>query len=69
MKPTIGRIVHTGDTNGEPLAAIITKVHSDTCVSLCVFASDGCTVRTSVMLAAESATKLEPFQWAWPPRA
>ena len=36
MKPTIGRIVHFTE-DGQPLPAIITKVHSDTCVNLQVF--------------------------------
>jgi hypothetical protein len=36
MKPSVGRIVHVVE-DGQPLPAIITKVHSDTCVNLRVF--------------------------------
>ena len=51
IKPTVGRIVHyypskTDDAifpcrPGEPLAAIISYVRSDTCVNLCVIDANG----------------------------
>jgi hypothetical protein len=73
MQPTVGRIVHTGDmettaTEARPLAAIITRVWSDTCINLCVFTDAGPEMRTSVVLAAEG-DKLTPVTWTWPPRA
>ncbi len=47
IEPTVGRIVWVnpddaiGEENKGPLAAIITYVHSDTCVNLCVFDMNG----------------------------
>jgi hypothetical protein len=58
IKPTVGRVVWFWDSartaehpDGEPLAAIIARVWSDTCVNLCVLDSNGTpTVRTSATL-------------------
>ena len=42
MTPTVGRIVHfkRTDSSTQPLAAIITYVHSADCVDLAVFESE-----------------------------
>lgn len=63
IKPTIGRVVwFTPALNDpqlprrdQPNAAIIAYVHSDTCVNLAVFDSNGATVsRTSVKLVQDT---------------
>lgn len=45
ITPTIGRVVwyhaKDGDFNGQPLAAIVCHVWSDTCVNLSIFDSNG----------------------------
>jgi hypothetical protein len=70
MKPSIGRIVHY---HGEPgdcavhgiQAAVITYVHSDTCVNLAVFDHNGeSRGETSVCLGGPD----QPFTWSWPPK-
>lgn len=62
MKPTVGRIVHYHDHSNEPLAAIITKVWSDTMVNLAVFSEGGTTYsRTSVNNESQYGTF-----WCWP---
>lgn len=63
IKPTVGRVVLyrpfpsdnlAGASDSEPLAAIVTRVWSDTCVNLCVFDANGVTSsRTSVLLWQE----------------
>jgi hypothetical protein len=77
IKPTVGRIVHfhagRGDRSpGQPYAAIITHVWSDTRVNLCVFGPDGRPEpRTSVMLWQEEGTPppsyLEDQYCTWMP--
>lgn len=67
--PSVGRIVHYrsygtpgGEYPSEVRAAIITRVHSEECVDLCVFNPTGMFFNTSV-------TKGDgPGQWNWPPR-
>ena len=64
QKPSVGRIVHfrQGDVT---LAAIVTKVWSDTCVNLAYFTEGGsCSGRTSVIFG----TGIEDCSWSWPPR-
>lgn len=74
MKPTIGRIVHyypwEDNPIGLPKPAIITAVHSDTCVNLEVFgiADDG-RFRSSVLMLPEDALGVpRAGYWNWPPR-
>lgn len=67
IKPTVGRVVwfwpatHSAEGNwtppaeGEPCAAIISKVWSDSCVNLAVFDGDGKShSKTSVPLVQEN---------------
>lgn len=77
QKPSLGRIVlYTGPGGGSTEhAAIITKVHSDTCVNLAIFEdpqfSAPVTLRTSVMMATIHADGEQPPAvncWRWPPR-
>lgn len=75
MKPSIGRIVHfVGQLGTEPrshYAAIITHVHSDTCVNLQVFPKasgmddQDAGVKTSVLLDEAAGNS---FGWHWPER-
>lgn len=72
QKPTVGRIVHYqayGTPGGEyasvPRAAIVTQVHSDECVSLCVLNPTGQFFNQSVNYSAEP----KPGCWNWPPRS
>jgi hypothetical protein len=70
MKPSIGRIVHYKNTDTEkefpPTAelvpAIITGVHSYTCVSLTVFRHSWTDYKSSVVQGPEQG------QWDWPAR-
>ncbi len=68
-KPTVGRIVHfkhTGKSGLETEPAIITRVHSDMCVSLYVMPFDGVArAVTSVMQEGQGGDR----SWAWPLRA
>jgi hypothetical protein len=59
--PSVGRIVHTlpGTPDG-PIPAIITRVHSPTCVNLTVFGDGQAPHFLSSAVLGE--------QWAWPPR-
>lgn len=74
QKPSVGRIVHyhrekTDSVDHpleEPVAAIITRVWSDTCVNLTLFADGrGEFKMTSVCLRDEQNTE---GVWSWPPR-
>lgn len=68
QKPTVGRIVHYQAKEGqEPHAAIITRVHSDTCVNLVVFdlGTQASCVETSICLGSPGQVDT----WSWPPRA
>lgn len=69
MKPSIGRIVHFHPRPGVTHAAIVTFVHSDTCVNLAVFDSNGGTEgKTSVQLVAPGQSKPEfGFFCEWMP--
>ena len=77
MKPAIGRIVHFHDLTSptgagmpyvDTFAAIITAVHSDTCVNLTIFYPNGDTRGvSSVSLDGDVGTHT-PYSWSWPPR-
>jgi hypothetical protein len=76
QKPSIGRIVHfilndyitagfitNGQVQGERVAAIVTRVWSDTCVNLrLILDGDAVPLVTSVVQGTE------PGQWEWPAR-
>ena len=48
--PSIGRIVHFVETEGEPeLAGIVTRVHTPSCINLYTFQNGGLRERTSVL--------------------
>ncbi len=73
ITPTVGRIVHftpaPGTVGDQPLAAIVTYVHSDRCVNLTVFdpygVPKGC---TSVPLVQPGDAKPEgSFYCEWMP--
>lgn len=76
IKPTIGRVVHffpaTTDPlhrDGEPLAATIVRVWSQTCVNLALFDGDGhLHRRTSVLLHQEENQRPDAGFAAWPAR-
>lgn len=60
MKPTVGRHVHFHLKEGVTHAAIIAAVHSDTCVNLAVYDSNGgAYAKTSVQLVAPGQPKPE----------
>lgn len=68
MKPTVGRIVYYksygspgGEHKSEDRASIITRVHNDTCVDLCVFNPTGMYFNTSVVQGQNGG------QWDWMP--
>lgn len=60
MKPSINSHLHFHPGEGVTHAAIVTAVHTDTCVSLAVFDSNGGTYsRTSVQLVEPGQPKPE----------
>jgi hypothetical protein len=68
MKPTVGRIVYyksygtpNGEYKSEDRAAIITRVHNDTCVDLAVWNPTGMFFNTSVVQGTNGG------QWDWMP--
>jgi hypothetical protein len=75
IKPTVGRFVWFWDSaltaehpDGEPLAAIIARVFSDTCVNLCVFDSSGVpTSRLSVALYQDEGERPGGAHASWMP--
>lgn len=79
IKPTVGRVVHYFPAKskyefgfsifgGHPHAAIVTAVHSDTCVNLAVFDSNGKTFpATSVPLFQQQQPKEIGDHAAWMP--
>ena len=71
--PSVGRIVHYqahGSADGtypkKARAAIVTDVHTDTCVSLCVFNPTGMFFHTSLVL--DESEDPSGGTWHWPPR-
>jgi hypothetical protein len=74
QKPTVGRIVHYvayGTPGGEykpgqARAAIITEVHGDQCVNLCVLNPTGMFFNTSINFDGTEEPK--GGTWHWPPR-
>ena len=74
LAPTIGRSVHFTPSEAcavkhgtGPAAAIITQVHSETCVNLHVIWDGPETEHVTSVTLDESATPA-PFSWRWPPR-
>lgn len=68
MKPSVGRIVHyvPREGMGDPVPAIITKVHSELCVNLTIFYDSLLpSIETSVMLKHDET---DFNAWMWPPR-
>lgn len=67
MKPTVGRIVHVADEHGTTCAAIITSVHSDTCINVVRFSPNGeMTPEWSVNKVSIPPKGIK--DWNWPPR-
>jgi hypothetical protein len=71
MTPSIGRIVHMtsrGSADGQfppaPRAAVITAVHDEGRVDLCVLNPTGLFFDLGVPYAEEPT----PGHWSWPPR-
>lgn len=77
QKPSIGRIVHLC-WSGQRIAAVITYVHSDTCINVqpCGGSRGPDKEQTSVVYeeeTAESAAQANAmttkhYTWSWPPR-
>jgi hypothetical protein len=68
MQPTIGRIVHYYANGMGPVAAIVTAVHGDECVSLCAFPfGEAPRAATSIVYAASPGDAAGAC-WTWPPR-
>ncbi len=73
MTPTIGRIVlyqahgsPDGTHKSEPRAAIVTKVHNETCVDLCVINPSGFFFNQSC--CSDESESPRGGSWRWPPR-
>lgn len=77
IKPTIGRVVWywpppsdsiVGNDGSQPLAALVTRVWSDTCVNLAVFDANGMPAnRTSVLLHQDENPKPSSGFAEWMP--
>lgn len=67
MAPSVGRIVHFLEGTKEPSAAIITRVHSPSCVNLTVFFDDG-RVESRSSVQDEVTGNRDYGVWSWPPR-
>lgn len=63
QKPSIGRVVLVNHGTADPCVAFISKVWSDTCVNLIVFAEGG-----SYSSQISASMGAEIGQWSWPPR-
>lgn len=68
MIPTVGRIVYYktygtpgGEYQSEDKAAIVTRVHTEECIDLCVFNPTGLFFNISVMQGGNGG------QWDWMP--
>lgn len=71
MKPSIGRIVHVAGLDEVPVAAIITKVWSDVCISVRIFPDSdhkgGDGERLSSIMFSEIPNN-SIISWNWPPK-
>lgn len=72
IQPTVGRVVHYFNVRpgfgADPRAAIVTFVHSDTVVNLCVLDSSGNTFgRTSVRLLQPGESQPNGEYCSWMP--
>lgn len=67
-KPSIGRIVHFRKGSAAAQAAIITRVHSDTCVDVAVFTSSDPAVVTRTSAELVDPNEGAAVGWFWPPR-
>jgi len=75
IKPSIGRVVWFTESqaarkanNGQPFAAIVTYVHSDSLVNLAVFdANGGCIPKTSVFLHQPEDDTPQNYYCEWMP--
>jgi surface antigen len=68
QQPTIGRVVHfyQSATQGKPHAALVTDVHSASCVNVAGFNSGGTQVSASSVIFSEDPAA--GIRWCWPPR-
>jgi hypothetical protein len=66
QKPSIGRIV-IFTLDDVQSAAMITKVHSDTCVNLRVFPDRGPIIERTSVVIDDAHRRLNP-RWSWPER-
>jgi hypothetical protein len=65
QKPSIGRLVHfQPTTEGAKAPAIITAVHSDTCVNLRVFSDDDHPIERVTSVVQGTGAR----SWSWPER-
>lgn len=73
QQPSIGRIVHVRDwSRGQDpaviAAALVTTVHSPTCINVTVF-PDGAAPYCQTSLALGAPGELKPGEWQWPTRS
>lgn len=67
QKPSIGRIVHVANEAGSPCAAIVTAVHSETCINVTKFNIEGGITHVTSLVKVSDAPK-GTVDWNWPPR-
>lgn len=72
MKPSVGRIVHVvhRDPHGRSVhqAAIVSKVHSDTCINAHVFNDDAVVPVLRLTSSLFDETGAGENTWHWPER-
>jgi hypothetical protein len=66
--PSVGRVVHYVTPHGECTAAIVSKIHSETMISLTTFPLTGPNVVTSVAYNGEDEPEPAGNTWHWPER-
>jgi hypothetical protein len=68
MKPSIGRVVHYYASAGQvkPFAALITDVHSDTCINVAGFNNGNTQFGQTSVCYNEDPTS--GMRWVWPPK-
>ena len=74
VSPSIGRIVHftpseaCAEKHGpDPVPAMITRVHSPSCVNLKVFWDDD-EIERVTSVALDESDEPQPYSWRWPER-
>lgn len=69
ITPAVGRIVLVNSTQwpGEDKPGIVTKVFSETCINVTVFAESGVHLHSSSVMTEDFENSGQPYGWHWMP--